>query len=143
MWSVVEYSQGAWRNQPTGGPRRGAHPACGMSPASDGSEDPEQFGETEHKLAMALCQVNTHLRDKRIGQCELSERKARDGELRDAKYAQSELRNADNAAAELADGDYAPRHHGCSIGPELERNMQERQPGNRQPGFVLVAPSIP
>jgi hypothetical protein len=68
------------------------------------------------------------LRDKRIRQGELSKREASDSELSDAKQSDSKLRNADNAAGELTDSDYASRHDRCSIRPEFERNMQERQP---------------
>jgi hypothetical protein len=76
---------------------------------------------------MALGYINTHLRNERIRERKLSKCKAGDGELSDAEHAEPELSNADNAAAELTDGDYAARHNGRSIGPEFERNMQERQ----------------
>src|SRR5947209_18012458 len=92
---------------------------------------------------MALCQIHTHLRNQRIGECKLSERKSSDGKLSDAKYTKPKLRNADNAAGELTNGDYPACHNGCSIRPELERNMQKRQTTHCQLGFVLVAPSIP
>jgi len=73
----------------------------------------------------------------------LRKREAGDGELSDAEHANPELRDADDAAAELANGDDAARHNGCSIGPELERNVQEGQPPYGELGFVLVAPPIP
>src|SRR5882724_507455 len=87
---------------------------------------------------MALCQIHTHLRNQRIGECKLSERKSSD-----AKYTKPKLCNADNAAGELTNGNYPACHNGCSIRPELERNMQKRQTTHCQLGFVLVAPSIP
>jgi hypothetical protein len=70
------------------------------------------------------------LRDKRIGQRKLSKRKASDSKLGDAKHADPKLRNADNTTAKLTNGDYAARHNGCSIRPELERDMQKRQPSH-------------
>src|SRR5664279_5890891 len=94
-------------------------------------------------LAVSFGDVHAELGDERIGERELGEREAGDGELRQTEHADAELRDADDAAAELADRDDAARHHRRSIGPELERDVQQRQSGDGEGGLVFVAPTVP
>ncbi len=89
-------------------------------------ESSEQPREVEHELTVTFRQVQAKLRDQRIGDCELGDGQSRQRELADTDDANAELRDANDAAGELSDSDDAARDYRRSVGPILERDMDER-----------------
>ena len=85
----------------------------------------------EHELAMTLGDIDTDLRDQGIGCSKLGDRVRRNRELTDAQEADTELSDTNNAARELSDSDDATGHDWSSVGPVLERDVDERQARNR------------
>src|SRR6185295_13972247 len=106
-------------------------------------ERSQESGQGEHVLSMPFGQVHTELRNQRIGCRKLCEGKSTQGELAETAEPYAELRNAYDAATELPDRDHAACHNRRSVRPILERDVQQRQPGDRQRRLVLISPSIP
>ena len=92
---------------------------------------------------MSFRYINAKLRDQGIRDPELRKRKAGKRELADAQHSDPELRDAHDTTAELPDSDDAARHNRRSIRPVLERDVHQRQPGDRQSGLIFIAPSVP
>jgi hypothetical protein len=80
---------------------------------------------------MTFRQVDTDLRQQRIRRGKLCDCERRYRELTDAQEADAELSDTDNATRELSDGDDATCHDWSSVGPVLERDVDERQARNR------------
>ena len=96
-------------------------------PATSLLEQSHQLRDASDELAVPLVHEHTDLCDQRVGGAELSNGKARDGELADAENSDPKLRNCQDTAGELTDRDNAPGHHGHSVRPVLERDMNQRQ----------------
>jgi hypothetical protein len=92
---------------------------------------------------MTLGYIDTELRHQGIRRSKLRDCERRNRELTDAQDADTELGDTDNAARELSDSDDATCHDWSSVGPVLERDVDERQARNRDFRLVLVAPAVP
>src|SRR4030095_13087892 len=92
---------------------------------------------------MTLGDIDTDLRHQGIGRSKLGDRVRRHRELTDAQQTDTELSDTDNATRELSDSDDATCHDWSSVGPVLERDVDERQARNRDFRLVLVAPAVP
>ena len=103
----------------------------------------EELGEADHHLPAAFRHVEPELGDQRVRDGELRDRDARDRELAQAHDPDAELTDADDPTGELPDGDHAACDDRHAVGAVFERDVHERDPGDRRLGLVLEAPPVP
>jgi len=80
---------------------------------------------------MTLGYIDTDLRHQGISRSKLGDCVRRQRELTDAQQTDTELSDTDNTTRELSDSDDATCHDWSSVGPVLERDVDERQAHDR------------